>query len=50
MLPPQGPTFNSNDYESKTIMNYYWAQIHLRKILNRAHSALYNITGELVQT
>lgn len=28
--------------DEQKIMTYYNAQIHLRKILNRAHSALYN--------
>ena len=37
--------YHQDSPESKA-MHYYWAQIHLRKILNRAHSALYNSGSE----
>ncbi|KAI9718143.1 MAG: hypothetical protein M1828_006841 [Chrysothrix sp. TS-e1954] len=39
---PQGPALRSQDPEDTLIMLYYCAQIALRKLLNRAHSALYN--------
>ena len=40
------PNWSTANYQPGTpessALLYYWAQIHIRKILNRAHSALYN--------
>ena len=44
---PKWSTLNySEESQEHLVVHYYWAQIHIRKILNRAHSALYNSSGK----
>ena len=46
-LPNWSTLHYSPDSREYLVIHYYWAQIHLRKILNRAHSALYNSGSKL---
>ncbi len=38
---PKGPALNAYDEADNIVMLYYNAQAYLRRLLNRAHSALY---------
>ncbi|KAI9653820.1 MAG: hypothetical protein M1831_005687 [Alyxoria varia] len=44
-VPDQSSIHGPIDEHDDTVMLYYTAQIHIRRILNRAHSALYNSSG-----